>query len=264
MDKLAKKLRKKSLEMALKVGKLGSHLGGGLSTIEIFAALYGGVLNFDSHNPNNDERDRVIVSKGHCVLAYYSVLHEMGFLTDKELGSFEMNGSLFHGHATRSITHGIDFSGGSLGLGFSYGVGVAIAGKLKQLPYHVYVIIGDGEMNEGIIWESFMSASHFKLDNLTVIIDNNKLQYDGKCESIMNMGSMKDKLNAFGMFTIEVDGHDVNQLDSAFRTNSNGMPKAIIANTVKGKGVSFMEHRVEWHHSTLSREQFDIAMSEQL
>lgn len=263
MEELAKKLRNNSLKMAYNVGSLGSHLGGGLSTVEIFAALFGGVLRFDSKNPENVNRDRVIVSKGHCVLAYYSVLNEMGFLTDTDIDSFEMNGSMFHGHATRSLEKGIEFSGGSLGLGLSYGVGVALAGKLDRLPYHVYVIIGDGEMNEGIIWESFMSISHFKLDNVTVIIDNNKLQYDGESKSIMNLGSLKDKLEAFGLFTIEVDGHNVKQLDNAFRTETNGLPKAIIANTVKGKGVSFMEHKVEWHHSTLSKEQYDIAISEQ-
>jgi len=263
LSDLAKKLRIKSLKMANKVGRKGAHLGGGLSTVEIFAVLYGGIIKHDANSAFHHERDRVIISKGHCVLPYYAVLNEYGFLSDEELDSFEEDGSEFHGHATRNVKKGIEFSGGSLGLGFSFAVGVALAGKLNDQSYNVYVLVGDGEMNEGIVWEALMSASQFKLNNLTLIIDNNGLQYDGRCDQIMNLDGLANRLKAFGFDVFEVDGHDVSDLYSAFDENTEFNPKAIIANTVKGKGVSFMENRVEWHHSVLNDELFDKAMSEQ-
>jgi transketolase len=259
---LSDKLRKRALLMAFESGNNGSHLGGGLSTIEIFATLYGGFLRVNSKDATNPSRDRMIVSKGHCVLAYYTVLNEFGFLSEKELKSFEVNGSGLHGHASRFIEKGIEFSGGSLGLGLSYAIGVALAGKMNKIPYHVYVIIGDGECNEGIVWESIMSASHYKLDNLTIIVDRNKLQYDGECEEVMSLGNLQRKFEAFGMDTYEVEGHNINELYTALSGKSN-LPKAIIANTIKGKGVSFMENKKEWHHSRLSKEQYEIAISEQ-
>lgn len=263
LTSLAAKLRNKSLLMALNAGKNGAHLGGGLSLVEVFATLYGSVLKFDSKNPNDNNRDRVVISKGHCVLSYYSVLNEYGFISNDELSKFETNGSLLHGHATRNVPFGIEFSGGSLGLGLSYAIGVALAGKIDNQNYKVYAIVGDGECNEGIVWEAFMSASHFKLDNLVVIVDHNKLQYDGNVDVVMNMGSLKDKLTVFGFNACEVDGHSVEQLLKAFRSSVLEKPQAIIANTVKGKGVSFMENRKEWHHSVLTQEQFELAMSEQ-
>ncbi len=261
---LAAKLRKKALKMALDTGKTGSHLGGALSLVEVFATLYGEIVSINSHNPTDENRDRIIVSKGHCVLAYYAVLNELGFLSDQDILSFETNGSALHGHATRNVSRGIEFSGGSLGMGLSYAIGVALAGKLNNRSYRTYVIIGDGECNEGIVWEALMSASHFHLDNLTVIIDHNKLQYDGNVTTIMNMGSLKTKLEAFGFYANEVDGHNVCHLYDAFQNKSSDKPNAIVANTVKGKGVSFMENKKEWHFSILTQEQYDIAMSEQL
>jgi transketolase len=261
---LAAKLRNNSLKMALDAGKSGAHLGGGLSLVEVFATLYGAVISDRNKNPANLNHDRVIISKGHCVLSYYSVLNEYGLLSDEDIASFETNGSILHGHATRDLSRGIEFSGGSLGLGLSYAIGVALAGKINNRPYKVYAIVGDGECNEGIVWEAFMSATHFQLDNLTVIVDHNKLQYDGDVMTIMNMGSLKVKLDAFGFNTNEVDGHDVEQLFDAFQNHIPNKPNAIVANTVKGKGVSFMENKKEWHHSVLTQEQYDLAMSEQL
>jgi transketolase len=260
---MAQRLRNRSLKMALDSGKNGSHLGAALSSIEIFASLYGRVLKYDAANPFDIERDRLIISKGHCVLAYYTALVEAGFLTEHDLESFEKNGSRLHGHATRNVELGIEFSGGSLGLGLSYGVGVAIAGKSNKLSYHVYVLIGDGECNEGIVWESFMCASHYGLDNLTVIVDDNKLQYDGESKNVINMGSLRSKFEAFGFYTQEIDGHSVEAVTKALTNKIEGKPAIIIANTVKGKGVSFMENKKEWHHSRLSQEQYDLAMSEQ-
>lgn len=264
ITELARIIRNRSLKMAFDAGKNGAHLGGALSLVEVFATLYGGgIVSVDSQYPKYENRDRVIISKGHCVLSYYSVLNELGFLSDQDISSFETNGSSFHGHATREVERGIEFSGGSLGLGLSYGVGVALAGKLNKRSYQVYVIIGDGECNEGIIWEALMSAAHFKLDNLTVIIDHNKLQYDGEVKSVMNMGSLKSKLDVFGFYTQEVDGHNVCELFDAFQNRITEKPRSIIANTIKGKGVSFMENKKEWHFSVLSQEHYDIAISEQ-
>ncbi|HAM99569.1 MAG TPA: transketolase [Marinilabiliales bacterium] len=260
---LANKLRVNSLEMAYGTGNNGSHLGGGLSTIEIFATLYGSLVKYNTQDAFNPDRDRVIVSKGHCVLAYYSALNYVGFISGEELKTFEVNGSFLHGHATRDLSRGIEFSGGSLGMGLPYAVGVAIAGKKRNRNYHVYVIVGDGECNEGSVWESFMSASHNQLDNFTVIIDDNKLQYDGESEKVLNLGSLQNKLEAFGFSTHNIDGHNVAQLYDALTKKAQGKPNAIIANTVKGKGVSFMEHKKEWHHSRLTQEQFDLAISEQ-
>jgi transketolase len=260
---LAQRMRNRSLKMALDCDRNGSHLGSALSAIEIFASLYGHVLKYDSAKSSDPERDRLIVSKGHCVLAYYTALNEAGFLTESDLESFEKNGSRLHGHATRDINSGIEFSGGSLGMGLSYGIGVAIAGKANKHAYHVYVIIGDGECNEGIVWESCMAASHYGLDNLTVIIDDNKLQYDGESAKVMNMINLKTKFEAFGFYTHDIDGHNVEELVHALKDTKAGMPSMVIANTVKGKGVSFMENKKEWHHSRLSKEQYDIAMSEQ-
>ncbi len=260
---LASKLRNKSLLMALNTEKKGAHLGGALSLVEVFAVLYSSVLKIDSKKPYDRHRDRVIISKGHCVLAYYSVLNEYGFISDNELSNFETNGASFQGHPTRNLKCGIEFSGGSLGLGLSYAVGVAIAGKIDKLDFKVYVIVGDGECNEGIVWEAFMSASHFKLDNLVVIIDHNKLQYDGNVFDVMNMGSLKEKLTVFGFNSLEVDGHNIEELHDAFYNCIPNKPQVIIANTVKGKGVTFMENNKEWHHSVLTHEQYTIAMSEQ-
>ena len=262
-ENLATNLRNRALKMALDCGNNGSHLGGGLSTIEIFATLYGAVMNFDLNHPFWEDRDRLIVSKGHCVLAYYSVLNHVGFISDDELLSFETNGSFLHGHATRNLNKGIEFSGGSLGMGMPYAVGVALAGLLKNLSYHVYVIVGDGECNEGSVWEAFMSAAHHKLYNLTVIIDDNKLQFDGESEKVLNLGSLREKMDSFGFYTQSVDGHSVESLFSALTQRSYDKPNAIIADTVKGKGVSFMEHKKEWHHSRLSTAQYELACTEQ-
>ena len=256
-------MRKRALKMALDCGNNGSHLGGGLSAIEIFAALYGGVLRYDVKNPVWEDRDRLIVSKGHCVLAYYPALCEAGYLSDEELNSFEVNGSGLHGHATRDLLKGIEFSGGSLGLGLPFAVGVALAAKMDNRRCHTYAIVGDGECDEGSIWEAIMSAAHFKLSNLTVIIDKNRLQYDGETCAVMNLLNLKDKLNSFGFFAQEIDGHNISQLLNALSNKQDHVPNAVIANTIKGKGVSFMENDKEWHHSRLTQSQYEVAVAEQ-
>lgn len=260
---LSYNLRKKSLEVAYGAGRNGAHLGGGLSTIEIFAVLFGSIMKYDSKNPLSEERDRLVISKGHCVLAYYSALNLFGFLSDEELALFENNGAFLHGHATRSLERGIEFSGGSLGMGLPFAVGVALALKRKGSQNKVYCLVGDGECDEGSIWEALMSASHFGLNNLVVIVDKNGLQYDGKTSDVMSADSLSAKFQSFGFEVSDVDGHSTEKLVNAFYSFSNTtQPKAIIANTVKGKGVSFMENVKEWHHSVLSEAQYTAALEE--
>jgi len=260
---LANKLRRTSLLMARRVGRTGSHLGSGLSSVEIFATLYGAVLRLNPTNGRDDTRDRLVLSRGHSVLSYYAALCEVGFLSQEDLLQFEVNGSFLHGHATRDLDRGVEFSGGSLGLGITFAVGVALAAKVRGQSQRVYVIIGDGECDEGVVWEALMCASHYKLDNLTVIVDNNKLQYDGHPDEVMSLGDLASKFSAFGLHVVEVDGHDVGALLDAFRLDVNSRPKAVIAHTVKGKGVSFMEGKKEWHHSILTEAQYEQAILEQ-
>lgn len=248
--------------MALDAGKNGAHLGGGLSVIEIMATLYGQVLNVSSEDPLNSNRDRFVVSKGHCVLAYYAALNHFGFLSDNLIGEFEVNGSALHGHATRDLQMGIEFSGGSLSMGVPYAVGLALAMRLQNIDCGVYVLVGDGECDEGLVWEASMAAANFRLNRFTLIVDANKLQYDGPTEEIMDKGSLSKKFAAFGFHAIDVDGHDVDALLSAFSFNTTDQPKAIIAHTIKGGGISFMENKREWHHSVLSLSQYNQAIEE--
>jgi len=260
---LSSSLRRRALEIAFHARKHGAHLGGGLSAIEIFATIYGSILNYNSKSPLDENRDRLIVSKGHCVLAYYAALEYAGFLTKEDIESFETNGSPFHGHATRDLNHGIEFSGGSLSLGMSFSIGVAIALKKKKRNNRVYTIVGDGECDEGLVWEAAMSAANFKLDNFTLIVDANQLQYDGYTKDIMNQISLADKFRSFGFQSIEIDGHDCQEIYDALKIRATDKPVAVIAHTVKGKGVSFMENKKEWHHSSLSQEQYEQALREQ-
>lgn len=264
-DIMAKRMRLKALEMAYKSGKNGAHLGGGLSAIEILATLYHNILQVDSTNPFDDNRDRLIVSKGHCVLAYYTALYEKGFLNDEDLEQFEKNGYHWHGHAMRDLGHGIEFSGGSLSMGMSFAVGEALACKAKGLKSRVFVLIGDGECDEGLVWEAAMSAAHNKLDNLCVIVDRNRLQYDGETVEVLNTDSLAEKFQAFGFNVVEVDGHDCEALAGVFSNQLsvvNGKPHCVIANTIKGKGVSFMENDKTWHHHTLNETQYSQAREE--
>ena len=260
-QEFAKQLRLSALEMAHKCGKNGSHIGGGLSTIEIMASLYGGVMKFDVSNPEDENRDRLVVSKGHCVLAYYSALKAVGFLTQEELNTFEEDGAHLHGHAFRNLEKGVEFSGGSLSMGMSFAVGQALACKKKGLTNRVYTIIGDGECDEGLIWEAAMAASNFKLDNLTVIVDCNQMQYDGPTREVMDNSSLAEKFTAFGFETIVVDGHDCEALSKALLVKSD-KPRCVVAQTIKGKGVSFVEGNREWHHHTLSDEEYVQARKE--
>jgi len=254
IKELSKKMRIHAIEMAHNAGKKGAHLGGGLSAIEIFSTLYGAILK---------EGDQVVVSKGHCVLAYYTALYEFGFLTDGDIQSFETNGGLLHGHPTRNKAKNIEFSAGSLGMGLSFAVGIALAKLRKNDQSKVYCIVGDGECNEGSIWEAVMSASKYKLSNLIIIVDKNGLQYDGPTEQIMNLDPLTARFEAFGFEARDVNGHDEQELHNAFISFSKkSMPKVLIANTIKGKGVSFIENKPKWHFGIVDDVFYQKAMEE--
>lgn len=262
---MAKRMRKNALGMALSAGNNGAHLGSGLSIVEIMAVLYGGIIRFDPKNPEWADRDRFILSKGHGTLGYYTALAEVGIITFDELGTFEENGGFLPGQPTMNLKKGIEFSSGSLGLGLSLGVGVALAGKKQQKDYKVYVLMGDGECNEGSVWEAAMAASHFKLDNLIAIIDYNKMQSDGASHTVLDMGDLGAKWASFGFNALTVDGHDTILMYDTFKmvsSKESGKPWVIIAHTVKGKGVSFMENNCEWHHNRLDQSKYEDALAE--
>ena len=251
-------MRKRILELSSNAGANGSHIGGSLSMVEILAVLYS-VLERDE--ADLEKRDRFILSKGHGALALYCMLEKKGLLAKEETETFESNGTDFYAHAKRDIEKGIEFSGGSLSLGISFAVGVALACKSKGIDNHIYVLVGDGECNEGLLWEAVMAAANFRLNNLTVIVDRNCLQSDGFSDDIMNLSPLADKFSAFGFDTVEIDGHSVEQLYKSLTTSSD-KPKAIVAKTIKGKGVSFMENERSWHHGVLTDKLYEQALSE--
>ena len=256
-------VRKNILEMAVSAGAGSAHFGGALSITEIVSTLFAHQMKIDKKNPKWEERDRFILSKGHACLAYYAALCEIGYISKEELKTFEKNDTNLLGHPVANRNLGIDFSNGSLGMGLSLGIGVAIASKKKKKNFDVYVIVGDGECNEGSIWESAMAAPHFKLDNLYVVIDKNNFQQTGSNEEIMNVANLKDKWSSFGWYTVELDGHNIEELYNFFNKGKTiNKPKAIIANTVKGKGFSFSENNNDWHHSILSKSFYEKAMNE--
>lgn len=261
---MADRMRRNALRMALGVGPLGAHVAPGLSIIEICAVLYGAVMRINPRDPFWQERDRFLLSKGHGSLGYYTALAEAGFFPLEDLKTFEIPESFLTGQPSMCLEKGIELSAGSLGLGLSVGVGVALAGKKAGRKYITYVLMGDGECNEGTVWEAAMAASHFKLDNLVAVIDANGLQSDGPCKTIMNMGSHEAKWRSFGWETASADGHDVAALYDALTAprREPSKPWILIASTVKGKGVSFMEHNNEWHHNQLTQAQYDAAIKE--
>lgn len=262
LQEMSKRMRILSLEMAHNAGKNGAHLGGGLSAIEILAVLYGEILNVNPQNPYDLERDVVLLGKGHGVLAYYTALFEKGFLSKNDIDSFEKNGSVFIGHPVKNIEKGIEFSSGSLGMALSVGVGMAISAKNRKSKRNIYVILGDGECQEGSVWEALSLAAKYRLDNLIIVVDSNKVQSDGFVSEISGYDNLLEKMQAFGCESIEVDGHNIEELIDVFHSPKRGKPRVIIANTIKGKGVSFMENDYKWHHSVLSDEQYRCALNE--
>ncbi len=238
------------------------HPGGSLSGVEILTLLQFEVMDIPSYDDEN--RDRFVLSKGHASPLLYGVLEQKGVLTKEELKTFRRIGSHLQGHPDMNKVTGVDMTAGSLGLGICAAVGMALAGKLDKKDYRVYTLLGDGEIQEGTVWEAFMSASHYDLDNLCVIIDNNGLQIDGKVSDVMSPYPVKEKMEAFGFNAIEVDGHDFDELRAAFENakSTKGRPTAVIAHTVKGKGVSFMENNASWHGSAPNEEQRIQAIKE--
>ena len=238
------------------------HIGGDLSVTDILTTLYGAVLHLDPQNPDWAERDRLVLSKGHCAVALYSTLAETGYFPRGELSTFMAPGSALNGHPNRNKVPGVETNTGPLGHGLPFAVGAAAAARLAGKPYRVFVVLGDGEMQEGSNWEALMSAAHQKLDNLTVIVDRNRLQQGARTEETNALDPFDDKLVAFGLEVRSVDGHDYNELLNAFEPSRTGKPVGVIANTTKGKGVSFIEDRAEWHHKVPNPQQVTDALKE--
>ena len=261
-EKISKEIRKSIIEMVYNA-KSG-HPGGALSITDILTVLYFYELNVNVNNPKYENRDRLVLSKGHSSPALYAVLAEKGFFPKNDLITFRKIDSYLQGHPDMNKVPGVDMSSGSLGQGLSVSNGMALGAKLDRKDYRVYCILGDGEIEEGQVWEAAMTASHYNLDNLCVIVDNNGLQIDGKTKDVMNSEPIDKKFEAFGFNVINIDGHNFEEIVNAFEKakQTKKRPTAIIAKTVKGKGISFMENEVSWHGKAPNDEQYNLAMNE--
>ena len=269
MDEAIKKQLQKTacnIRMGVLTGTFhakSGHPGGSLSISDLLTYLYFEKMNVDPKNPDMADRDRLVLSKGHTAPALYATLAEKGFFDKEELTHLRHIGAMLQGHPCIHIP-GVDMSSGSLGQGISVACGMALAGKLDNAPYHVYTILGDGEIQEGQVWEAAMFAAAKKLDNLVAVVDNNNLQIDGTIEEVNSPYPIDKKFEAFGWNVINCDGHDFDEIDAAFTfaDKKNGKPSVIIAKTVKGKGVSYMEYAVEWHGKAPQQEEYEEAMHE--
>ena len=255
-------VRKKCLELAFRKNPRATHFGGAMSSIEILVALYYRIMNYKVHEPTWKSRDRFFLSKGHCVLGYYSTLHRVGFLTDEDFWSYAENGTILPGHPVINQNKGIEFTNGSLGMGLSVAIGNAVALRTLGLDAKCFVLLGDGECNEGSVWEACMAATHHKLNRITAIIDRNRLQQTGSHEDIMNTDSLASKFDSFGWDVYEVNGNEISELLEVLTIESRGKPKAIIAHTTKGKGFSFSEHNNSFHHGVITKELFNLGLRE--
>ena len=262
LSKIAKSIRRDIIEEVYNAQS--GHPGGSLSIADIMTVLYFNEMNIDPQNLQNTERDRLVLSKGHCAPALYSTLANRGYFNKSELKTLRKLNSKLQGHPDMNKVPGVDMSTGSLGQGLSAACGMAIAGKLDNKNYRVYCIMGDGEIEEGQVWEAAMSASKYKLDNLCVIVDNNNLQIDGTIEEVMSSYPIDEKFKSFGFQIINIDGHNYQEIIDAFDVAKNikEKPVCIIAKTIKGKGISFMENKVEWHGKATNEEQYKQAMEE--
>lgn len=257
----ARKIRGHALDMALESGQRGSHISGSLSSVEIYAVLYGAILNYDLENPLWEDRDRFIAGKEHARLAEFPARAEMGFFPVSELSSYEKNDGLLVGHQINKKI-GIEYCSMSLGMEMPFVVGKAIYAKKNHKKYHIYCLLGDAECEEGSVWEAFMNAAHYKLDNLTVIIDRNYMSVDGNTEEFMAQLDMQKKLEAFGWEARTVNGHDIDQLLEALTYHPHNQPYAVIAETIKGKGISFIENNPKWHQYVINIEEYNKAKEE--
>lgn len=262
LEKTANEIRK-GIVTAVHSAKSG-HPGGSLSSADLFTWLYFKEMNVDPQNPRKEDRDRFVLSKGHVAPGYYSALAHRGFFPVEDLKTLRHIGSYLQGHPDRKHIPGVDMSSGSLGQGISAAVGMALSAKLDHKDYRVYTLLGDGEIQEGQVWEAAMFAGHRKLDNLVVIVDNNGLQIDGPVDEVCSPYPIDKKFEAFHFHVISIDGHDFEQMEQAFleAKKTKNMPTAIIAKTLKGKGVSFMEGAVGWHGAAPNDEQYETAMAD--
>lgn len=262
LSSVCKAVRRDIINMTANAGS--GHPGGSLSAVELMVSVFFNHMRIDPQNPKMPERDRFVLSKGHAAPCYYAVLAERGFISRGEFQNFRQLHSILQGHPDKKKCPGVDASTGSLGQGASIAVGMALGAKHTGNPCHVYAVLGDGELQEGIVWEAAMSAAHYKLDNLTFIVDNNGLQIDGTNDQVMGLGNIAQKFTAFGFHVIEVaDGNDLRQvLDALHQPAEKDVPTCILCHTVKGKGVSFMENQVGWHGKAPNAEQRDQALKE--
>jgi len=262
LEKIANDIRIDIIKQTYYAGS--GHPGGSLSAADIMAVLYFQEMNIDPSNPKKEDRDKFVLSKGHASPLLYATLAHRGFFPKEELTGFRKLGSMLQGHPDTKKVPGVEMSTGSLGQGYSASVGMAIAAKLDGKPTRVYTLLGDGEMQEGIVWEASMAAAHYKLDNLTVIVDWNGLQIDGKNDEVMTVTPVDKKFESFGFHVIRIDGHSFKEIEDAFAEarRTKGKPTAIIAKTVKGKGVSFMENNYGWHGKAPNEEEAKKAVAE--
>lgn len=263
LEKLSKQIRKDVFKIAYNGGS--GHLGGAFSCVEILVSLYFSVLKYDKDNHLWKYRDKVIFSKGHSCLSLYCVLNQIGYISKEQLKSYCKLNSNVGGEPKYMELKGIEATTGSLGRGLSFSIGIAIANKLDNIDSKVYTIIGDGECQEGTVWEAVMCAGHRKLDNLTVILDYNKLQAMGNIDEILSLGDIRKTWESFGFFVYEVDGHNIKELVETFQDNLKNKvkkPRLIIANTIKGKGVSIMENEPIWHYRLPSKDELNIFLDE--
>ena len=262
LEERAKVIRRHVIRMLAKAGS--GHPGSSLSTVDLLVALFYNKLKHNPQQPAWHDRDRFVMSKGHGCPALYAVLAEMGYFGIDKLDTLRQFGSILQGHPCMKTTPGIEISGGSLGQGLSVGLGIALAAKLDKKDYRTYVMLGDGEIEEGQVWEAAMAASHYKADNLCAIIDQNGLQIDGFIHEIMSSYPIPDKWQGFGWHVIEINGHDYKAISSAYdeAEKVKGRPTVIVAKTIKGKGVSFMENQVDWHGKAPTKEEAERALAE--
>jgi transketolase len=262
LESMAKRCRRNIVRMVYGIG--AGHPGGSLSAIDMLTGLYGHRLRVDVDDPAWGDRDRFIMSKGHASPGVYSILHERGFLTEEDLWTFRKLGGSCQGHVDMKWCPGVDFSAGSLGMGLSFGIGCALAAKLDGSERSSWVMLGDGELQEGQIWEGVMAAVHHEIDNLTVIVDRNGIQNDDFCESQMRMFDVSEKFASFGWAVMEIDGHNMSQILDAINwaDQVTDGPACIVMHTVKGKGVSYMENNPKFHGAAPNEEQFNMAMEE--
>jgi transketolase len=259
IERMANHVRQNSLKMVHRAR--ASHIGSALSITDILCVLYGSVMRYNISNAKDKYRDRFILSKGHSCVALYSVLAEIGFISFDDLNTYGEDFSWLMNHISHHVK-GVEFSTGSLGHGLPFGVGKALSAKVTNQTWRTFVLLSDGEMDEGSNWEALMFASHHMLNKLTIIIDYNKLQSLTTTNNTLTLEPLFDKLNSFGLQVYEIDGHDLKEIFKVLTDISNTKPKAIIAHTIKGKGVSFMENNVEWHYKNPSNDQLSLALYE--